>query len=188
MTPTTSSWAFVWSIMNAGYHTELAAGGFPVPEMMEAAIRQRAASIPPHRGIAIHVIYASPQTMLWQIQLIARLISEGLPIDGLTIGAGVPSPDAATEFVETLGIKYISFKPGSVSAIEAVIAIAQRFSDFPIMLQWTGGRAGGHHSYEVQFDPMLVICSHIWKCANIILVVGGRLRDAQGALAFFTSE
>lgn len=188
MTPTTMSWDFVSSVINSGYHIELAAGGFAHHDDMEAAIRQLAASIPANRGIAINMIYANPRSMLWQTQLIARLISQGVPIDGITLGAGVPSPDVAAKYIETLGIKYIAFKPGSIRAIHDVIAIANKFTGFPIILQWTGGRAGGHHSYEDQFEPMLATYSLIRMCQNVTLVVGGGLGDAEGILPFFTGE
>lgn len=188
MTPTTTSWEFVASIINAGYHAELAAGGYSRKEDLEFAVRQLAASIPADRSIAINMIYANPRQMGWQTELIGQLISEGIPIEGITLGAGVPSPDVAASYIESLGIKYIAFKPGALSAIHSVIDIANTFADFPIVLQWTGGRAGGHHSYEDQYEPLLATYSAIRQCQNITLVVGGGLSDAKGMLPFFTGE
>ncbi|KAJ4422983.1 putative PKS/NRPS-like protein biosynthetic cluster [Gnomoniopsis sp. IMI 355080] len=188
MTPTTMPWDFVSSVMKAGYHIELAAGGYAQPQDLELAIRRLAASIPANRAIAINVIYANPRAILWQTQLLSRLIREGLPIEGLTIGAGVPSPDVAAEYIATLGIKYIGLKPGSLRGIHEVIAIAEKSPDFPILLQWTGGRAGGHHSYEDQFEPLLASYALIRACSNITLVVGGGFGDAHGIKELLTGK
>lgn len=40
---------------------------------------------------------------------------EGLPIEGLTVAAGIPSTEKAQEIIDGLrdaGIKHVSFKPG----------------------------------------------------------------------------
>ena len=50
--------------------------------------------------------------------------------------------------LHTAGIKHVSFKPGSVDGIHQVVNIAAANPDFPIILQWTGSRASGYHSYE----------------------------------------
>lgn len=146
MTPTTVPWDFVTAIMNAGYHTELAGGGYRNAEEMSIAIRNIVSTVAPGRGVTCNLIYVSPRAIAWQIPMLRRLAKQGVPIDGLTIGAGVPSPTIASEYIETLGLKHISFKPGSVEAIKNVIVIAKRHSSFPVILQWTGGRGGGHHS------------------------------------------
>ena len=186
MTPTTVPWDFVSSIMNAGYHVELAGGGYSNANQFEEAIRKLAGSVPPHRGITCNLIYVNPRAMSWQIPLIRRLISEGLQIEGLTIGAGVPSVEVAKEYIETLGLKHISFKPGSIGAIEQVINIAEANPSFPIGLQWTGGRAGGHHSYEDFHAPILKTYGLIRREANIILTTGSGFGDAQGMLPYLT--
>ena len=80
--------------------------------------------------------------------LIKQLRAEGIPIDGLTIGAGIPTPEVANEYITNLGLRHISLKPGSVDAIQQVINIAESNVRFPVILQWTGGRGEGHHSYE----------------------------------------
>ena len=77
-----------------------------------------------------------PHAISWQITLIGRLIRQGLPIEGLTIGAGVPSLDIATQYIGGLGLKHISFKPGSVEAISDVIAISKSSPLFPVILQY----------------------------------------------------
>lgn len=172
MTPTTTHWDFVSAIMKAGYHVELAAGGFYNSDAMSSAIQRLVLSLPAGRGVSCNVIYASPHTLAWQIATLRKLSRKGLPIHGLTIGAGIPSAEIVAEYINTIGIKHISFKPGSSSAIKEVIEIAKAHPNFPIILQWTGGRGGGHHSYEDFHAPILSLYGTIRKQSNVILVAG----------------
>ena len=67
----------------------------------------------------------------------------GHPVESITIGAGVPSLDVAEEILSDLmavGVRYISFKPGSIAAIYQVLDIAKQasesaeaFSPFPYL-------------------------------------------------------
>ena len=188
MTPTTIHSDFVGSVMSAGYHVELAGGGYSQPHKFEAAIRELAASISSHRGITCNLIYANPKALAWQIPLMRKLGQEGIQIEGLTIGAGVPSSEVAKEYIETLGLKHISFKPGSVSGIHQVLEIADANPLFPIGLQWTGGRAGGHHSYEDLHSPILETYALIRSRPNVILIIGSGFGDAEGMLPYLTGQ
>ncbi|KAL4789031.1 acyl transferase domain-containing protein [Aspergillus venezuelensis] len=188
MTPTTCSPEFVAAVMEAGYHVEFACGGYHQPAALEAALRQLAATIPLHRSITCNVIYASPKHLSWQIKLLRDLIAEGLPIDGLTVGAGIPSPEVVTEWIASLGVSHIWFKPGTVEAIDSVISIARRHSTFPIGLQWTGGRAGGHHSCEDFHQPLLATYSRIRECENIVLVAGSGFGGAEDTWPYLTGS
>lgn len=188
MTPTTVAWDFVAAVMNAGYHVELAGGGYFSAEVMSAAIAKIVSNVPRGRGITCNLIYVSPQAIAWQIPMLRQLISKGVPIDGLTIGAGVPSPEIAADYIETLGLKHISFKPGTCDAIRRVIAIATAHHPFPVILQWTGGRGGGHHSFEDFHAPILSTYSEIRKCSNITLVAGSGFGDAQGSYPYLTGS
>ncbi|KAL2165067.1 hypothetical protein VTH06DRAFT_363 [Thermothelomyces fergusii] len=186
MTPTTVPWDFVAATMNAGYHIELAGGGYYNAKMMTEAIAKIEKAIPPGRGITVNLIYVNPRAMAWQIPLLGRLRAEGVPIEGLTIGAGVPSIEVAQEYIETLGLKHISFKPGSIDAIQAVINIAKANPTFPVILQWTGGRGGGHHSYEDFHAPILAMYSRIRRQENIILVAGSGFGGADDTYPYLT--
>ena len=179
MTPCTVPWDFVAATMRAGYEIELAGGGYYNDKSMTEAITKIEREIPAGRGITINLIYVAPRHMAWQIPMIGRLRAEGVPIEGLTIGAGVPSIEVANEYIQTLGIKHMGFKPGSVEAIQAVINVAKANPDFPIMLQWTGGRGGGHHSYEDFHSPMLSMYSRIRRCPNIVLLAGSGFGGAE---------
>ncbi|KAI1081992.1 fatty acid synthase beta subunit [Whalleya microplaca] len=177
MTPTTVHWDFVAAATNAGYEVELACGGYYDGRSLSEAIAKIENAIPPGRGITLNLIYANPRAIAWQIPLIRSLCTQGLPISGITIGAGVPSLEIASEYIQ-LGIKRIGFKPGSVHAINQVIKIAQANPGFPVILQWTGGRGGGHHSCEDFHEPILTLYSRIRRCKNIVLVAGSGFGSA----------
>ena len=188
MTPTTSSPDFVTAVMKAGYHVELAAGGLHNAQELSDAVHKIASDMGPARGITINVIYASPRHLRWQIPTIKKLREDGLPIEGLTVGAGVPSLDIASEYIRDLGLRHISFKPGSLSALEQVITIAKANPNFPVILQWTGGRGGGHHSYEDFYQPLLEMYGRIRECNNISLVVGSGLGDADDSYPYISGQ
>ncbi|KAL8729147.1 MAG: hypothetical protein Q9181_005099 [Wetmoreana brouardii] len=186
MTPCTVPWDFVAATMSAGYHIELAGGGYYNGKSMTEALTKIETNIPAGRGITVNLIYVNPRAMGWQIPLIRQLRSDGVPIEGLTIGAGVPSIEIANEYIETLGIKHIAFKPGSVEAIQQVINIAKANPHFPVMLQWTGGRGGGHHSYEDFHQPILQMYGRIRRCDNLILVAGSGFGGSQDTYPYMT--
>ncbi|KAI1209920.1 beta subunit of fatty acid synthase [Annulohypoxylon truncatum] len=188
MTPATVPWDFVAATMNAGYHIELAGGGYYNGKTMTEALSKIEKAIPAGRGVTINLIYVNPRAMGWQIPLIGRLRAEGVPIEGLTIGAGVPSIEVAQEYIETLGLKHIAFKPGSMEAIQAVINIARANPTFPVILQWTGGRGGGHHSYEDFHQPILQMYARIRRSDNIILVAGSGFGGAEDTYPYLTGE
>ncbi|KAF1953561.1 beta subunit of fatty acid synthase [Byssothecium circinans] len=186
MTPCTVPWDFVAATMNAGYEIELAGGGYYNEKSMSAAISKVEKAIQPGRGISINLIYVTPRHMAWQIPMIGKLRAEGVPIEGLTIGAGVPSIEVANEYIQTLGIKHIAFKPGSVEAIQQTINIAKANPSFPVMLQWTGGRGGGHHSFEDFHQPILQMYGRIRKCENLILIAGSGFGGAEDTYPYLT--
>lgn len=186
MTPCTVPWDFVAATMSAGYQIELAGGGYYNAKTMTEALTKIERAIPSGRGITVNLIYVNPRAMAWQIPLIGQLRADGVPIEGLTIGAGVPSIEVANEYIETLGIKHIAFKPGSVEAIQQVINVAKANSHFPVILQWTGGRGGGHHSFEDFHQPILQMYGRIRRCKNLILVAGSGFGGSQDTYPYMT--
>ena len=188
MTPTTVPWDFVSSIMRAGYHAELAGGGYHSARAFETAIVKLSQHIPPTCGITCNIIYSDPKAVQWQIPLIQGLVRRGYPIEGLTVGAGVPSAEIVKDYIENLGLKHISFKPGSTDAIKDVIGIAKTHPGFPIGLQWTGGRGGGHHSFEDFHIPILETYSQIRQCGNIVLIAGSGFGGAEDTYPYLIGE
>lgn len=188
MTPCTVPWDFVAATMNAGYQIELAGGGYYNAKTMTEALTNIEKNIPAGRGITVNLIYVNPRAMAWQIPLIGQLRADGVPIEGLTIGAGVPSIEIANEYIQTLGIKHISFKPGSVEAIQACINVAKANPNFPVIVQWTGGRGGGHHSFEDFHQPILQMYGRMRRCGNLILVAGSGFGGSQDTYPYLTGQ
>ena len=188
MTPTTVSWDFVAAVIRSGYHIELAGGGYTKPQDFEDAIRNIHATLPAGRGITCNLIYVNPRQIGWQIPLLRRLNRDGVRIDGLTIGAGIPSAEVVREYIETIGLTHISFKPGSYETMLEVVDIARQHPRFSIGLQWTGGRAGGHHSFDDFHGPLLKAYAQIRQCENIILIAGSGFGDADDTLPYLTGE
>ena len=186
MTPCTVPWDFVAATMNAGYHIELAGGGYYNPKAFADAIRKIVDNVSSGRGVTVNLIYVNPAAIAWQIPLIRQLRAEGVPVDGLTIGAGVPTIEVATEYIQTLGLRHIAFKPGSVESIYKVIEIARSNPSFPIILQWTGGRGGGHHSFEDFHQPLIQTYSKIRDCSNLVLVAGSGFGGAEDTYPYLT--
>ncbi|BFZ56376.1 beta subunit of fatty acid synthetase [Savitreella phatthalungensis] len=188
MTPCTVDWKFVAATMNAGYHIELAGGGYYSPASLTDAVRKIQETTIPGAGITPNIIYINPRTYAWQAPLVKTLRDQGFSIEGATIAAGIPSLEVANDLCQTLGVKHISFKPGSLDGIQQVITIAKSNPTFPIILQWTGGRAGGHHSYEDFHQPILASYSAIRRCSNIILVAGSGFGGADDTIPYLTGE
>ncbi|KAL7270274.1 beta subunit of fatty acid synthetase [Rhizina undulata] len=188
MTPCTVPWDFVAATMNAGYQIELGGGGYYAPGQLTEALRKIEENTTPGAGITVNLIYVNPRAMAWQIPLLQQLRAEGVPIEGLTIGAGVPSIEVANEYIETIGLKHIAFKPGSMDAIQQVINIAKANPTFPVILQWTGGRGGGHHSFEDFHQPILQMYGRIRRCGNIVLVAGSGFGGAEDTYPYLTGS
>ncbi|KAJ2392501.1 fatty acid synthase alpha subunit Lsd1, partial [Coemansia sp. RSA 2611] len=191
MTPTTANKRLVAAISTAGYHAELAGGGMNDERDMIEKIQALAATINPGQGITLNCIYMNQRQWNFQFSTLLRLRSEGVPIVGLCIGGGVPSFERALEIIDALraaGVRHMSFKPSSASAIRNVVHIAQACGSFPIMLQWTGGRAGGHHSFEDFHQPILETYVAIRACNNLALVAGSGFGDAEGSLPYITGD
>ncbi|KAJ2079283.1 fatty acid synthase alpha subunit Lsd1 [Coemansia sp. RSA 988] len=191
MTPSTVSEVFVSAVMRAGYHIELSGGGHFSESMLRDKAEKILALAGPGSNITINSIYVNP--FLWNIQYPAMksMRREGIPMDGLCIGAGVPSFDVCNEIIASIrevGFRHIGLKPSSVATIRLVIKIAQANPGFPVLLQWTGGRAGGHHSFEDFHQPILQTYGAIRAQKNIVLVAGSGFGGADDTLPYLTGD
>ena len=189
MTPTTSFHGIdlVAACTNAGFSGELAAGGLSRPEIFKAKIDELVSKINPGCGICINMLYLNSRQWNFQFPLVLEMARNNYPIESITIGAGVPSPEKAEEIVNGLsqvGIRYIGLKPGSIEAIRDVIHLAKLHPQMNFMLQWTSGRGGGHHSFEDFHDPLLQTYAEMRSHENISLVVGSGFGDAAGSFKY----
>ena len=128
------------------------------------------------------------QLPLWQ-----EMRKEGLPIEGFCVAAGIPTTEKAIEIIDGLkaaGIQHVAFKPGSVDGIRQVVNIAAANPGFPIILQWTGGHAGGHHSFEYFHQPILTTYHIICQYDNIsfITVAGSGFGSADDIWEYLTGD
>lgn len=188
MTPTTCDVDLVAAIMNAGFYVEFATGGYHDADSLAAAIKSLASKIKIGRLITLNIIYANPRGLSWMIPQIATLVRQGCPIGGITIGAGVPDAAVVGEWVKLMELSYIGLKPATSDAILQVLDIARAHPTLPVLLQWTGGRAGGHHSREDFHQPVLDTYAAIREVNNVILVGGSGFGDAEGSWPYISGD
>ncbi|KAJ6520570.1 hypothetical protein C8R45DRAFT_1058526 [Mycena sanguinolenta] len=191
MTPSTVQTGFVSAVLNAGYHVELAGGGHYNATALHTKVVEIQSKIPAGIGITLNALYINQRQFGFQLPLWQEMRKEGLPIEGFCVAAGIPSPEKAAEIIEGLksaGIRHVAFKPGSVEGIRQVVNIAGANPGFPIILRWTGGRAGDHHSYEDFHWPVLQTYRAIRQQANISLVGGSGFGVAEDVWPYFSGE
>ncbi|KAG5462635.1 MAG: hypothetical protein BJ554DRAFT_4304, partial [Olpidium bornovanus] len=191
MTPSTVQESFVAAVVNAGFHIELAGGGQHTEEYLRNRVKKIMDLVAPGEGITLNILFLNPRLWGFQYPAVKAMRKEGIPMEGVCVAAGVPSLDVANEVVSSLkeaGIRHVAFKPGGTETIRRVISIAKHNPDMPIVLQWTGGRGGGHHSFEDFHQPLLESYGAIRRQQNIILVVGSGFGDAKGTLPYLTGE
>jgi fatty acid synthase subunit beta len=191
MTPSTVQAGFVSAVLNAGYHVELAGGGHYNAAALRTKIAEIQSKIPAGVGITLNALYINQRQFGFQLPLWQEMRKEGLPIEGFCVAAGIPSTEKAAEIIEGLksaGIRHVAFKPGSVEGIRQVVNIAAANPDFPVILQWTGGRAGGHHSYEDFHQPVLQTYRSIRQQSNISLVGGSGFGAAEDVWPYLSGE
>ncbi|THG97809.1 hypothetical protein EW026_g4265 [Hermanssonia centrifuga] len=179
------------STAKAGYHVELASGGHYNAAALRAKLAEIQSQIPAGVGITLNALYINPRQFGFQFPLWQEMRREGLPIEGFCVAAGIASTEKAAEIIEALsnaGIKHISFKPGSIDGIRQVVNIAASNPDFPVILQWTGGRAGGNHSCEDFHQPILATYSSICQQRNISLVGGSSFGGADDVWPYLTGD
>ncbi|KAK4046932.1 fatty acid synthase alpha subunit Lsd1 [Microbotryomycetes sp. JL201] len=192
MTPSTVRAGFVSAVLRAGYHVELAGGGHYNEKRVRSKVNEIQKLVnKPGVGITLNSLYINQKQWTFQFPLWCRMKQEGLPVEGLCVAAGIPSTEKAKEIIDGMreaGLKHVSFKPGSVDGIRQVINIAAANPDFPIIMQWTGGRAGGHHSCEDFHAPILATYASIRQQSNLVLVGGSGFGDAEETYPYLSGE
>ena len=193
MTPTTSlrGVPLVAAVSNAGYFVELAGGGLISPPVFRETVHSLMERLDQGLGIAVNILYLNARQWAFQFPMCLQMRREGVPIVAITIAAGIPTSERAASILsdmQSAGIHTVGFKPGSLDSIFSVLYIARAHPDMQVLLQWTGGRAGGHHSAEDLHRPLLEAYGAIRRVPNVILVVGSGFGDAEGSLPYLTGQ
>lgn len=191
MTPCSVNGDFVSACINTGYHVELAGGGHYSERDLRKKVSYILENTFPGAQISLNVLFINQKQWSFQYPLALNLAKEGFPINGFTIAAGVPSLEMSNQIILDLkmaGIKFVSFKPGSLDNIYQILEIAKSNPDYPIVLQWTGGRAGGHHSFEDFHQSILESYASIRNRRNIYLVAGSGFGDGKDTLDYITGD
>ncbi|PWN49501.1 hypothetical protein IE53DRAFT_363101 [Violaceomyces palustris] len=178
------------AVLNAGFSIELAGGGHHSEAKLRAKVAEIQGMIEPGNSLTLNSLYIDQPRFTKQLPLWQQMRREGLPCQSFCVAAGIPSTEKAKEIIDGLrdsGIESIWFKPGNADGIRQTVAIAAS-SNFPVLLCWTGGRAGGHHSTEDFHQPLLETYAMIRKQSNISLVVGSGFGDAEGFWPYLTGE
>ncbi|KAJ2020125.1 hypothetical protein GGI06_002414, partial [Coemansia sp. S85] len=186
--PTTANVHFVAATANAGYLAELSVGSVRTKDELHRLITQLAKLQPAGHGIALSSTLAS--LTAWQAPVIADLRQrEHLPIIGVSINDIVPPVAQASQLICSLqaaGLGYVALRPTTVAQIQQTLDIAQANPSATIVMQWTGGRTGGAHSFEEFHLPIMHMYQRIRQHRNVVLVANSGFGDAESALPYFT--
>ncbi|KAJ2559619.1 fatty acid synthase alpha subunit Lsd1 [Coemansia sp. RSA 1933] len=179
--PTTRSVEFVAAVAQAGYHGELSIEDTLCGDELTSRITRLADTIPPGQGITVSCRGSSDeQRQRWQLRTIAHLRqTTKLPIIGVVANQGISGADIT--MLERAGIRYVALQVTTETEIDHALAIAQLCANFPIVVQWTGGRCGGVHSME-EFHIPLIITGYkkLRAQSNIVLVANSGFGNAAG--------
>jgi fatty acid synthase len=191
MTPTTVDVGIVAAAANAGYWAELAGGGQVTEEILAQRITELTTTLEPGRAAQFNSMFLDPY--LWKMQvggrrMVPKARAAGAPIDGVVVTAGIPELDDALALIAELrsaGIEYVTFKPGTVAQIMAVVAVAKA-TDESVIVHVECGRAGGHHSWEDLDDLLIATYQQLRAVPNIVLCVGGGIGTPERAADYLT--
>ncbi|AWB81147.1 type I polyketide synthase [Corynebacterium yudongzhengii] len=192
MTPSTADGEIVAAAANAGYWTELAGGGMYSDEVFNGHRETMESFLEPGRTAQFNTMFFD--RFLWNLQfgqtrIVPRARAAGAPFNGVTISAGIPEVDEATELLEQLhndGFPFIAFKPGTSAQIRATLKIAEANPDFPIIMQVEDGHAGGHHSWTDLDDMLIDTYAEVREHPNVLLAVGGGIYSPDRAAELLT--
>ncbi|KAJ1800929.1 fatty acid synthase alpha subunit Lsd1, partial [Coemansia sp. RSA 2399] len=187
--PTTRSVDFVAAVAHAGYHAELSVEDTLSSDELADRITRLADAIPPGHGITVscranHKDDDSRQQ--WQLRAIARLRQQNQhPIIGVCVNDSISASEIA--MLQRAGIRYIALRAAKPSDIDGALGIAQSCAAFPVVIQWTGGRCGGVHSFEDFHIPLLVDAYGRMRAqGNVVLVASSGFGDADGVVPYLT--
>ena len=174
MMPNTIKAGFVSAVLEVNYYVELAGSGHYSPPVLRAEVAEIQRKISPGIALTLNSLYIILCQFSFQLPLWQDVHREGLLIEGFCVAAGIPTTEKVVEIIsglKSVGICHVAF-PGLVDSIRQVVNIAAANPDFAIVMQWIGGHARGHHSFEDFHQPILAAYSSIRHHDNIALLWG----------------
>ncbi|QGU03646.1 type I polyketide synthase [Corynebacterium comes] len=192
MTPTTADAGIVAAAANAGYWTELAGGGMYSDEVFAHHNDGLVELLEPGRTAQFNTMFFD--RFLWNLQfgqtrIVPKARAAGAPFNGVTISAGIPEVEEATELLAQLhadGFPYIALKPGTTKQIRDTLQIAAANPDSHILMQIEDGHAGGHHSWTDLDDMLMQTYAETRRHPNVLLAVGGGIHSPERAAEYIT--
>ena len=124
--PTTIKAGFISTVLEAGYHVELAGGGHYSPTALRAKVAEIQGKISPGTGLTLNLLYINLCQFSFQPPLWQDMCREGLPIEGLCVAAGIPTTEKAAEIISGLkfvGIHHVGFKRGAIVVLQLCIQL-----------------------------------------------------------------
>ena len=193
MTPTTVDPEIVAAAANAGHWSELAGGGQVTEAIFHDNLARLTELLEPGVAVQFNTMFLDPSAWGKHISTgkwVPKARANGAPFDGVTVSAGAPDPEEATQLIADLragGFPHISFKPGAIKQIRRVLRIADAV-DTPVILQVEGGKAGGHHSWESLDEQLIATYDEIRARDNAVLAVGGGVGTPERAAEYLTGS
>ena len=194
MTPTTADAGIVAAAANAGYWTELAGGGMYSDEVFTHHKDRLVEKLEPGRTAQFNTMFFD--RFLWNLQfgqsrIVPKARAAGAPFNGVTISAGIPEIEEATELLAQLhadGFPHIALKPGTAKQIRDTLKIAAANPGSDILMQIEDGHAGGHHSWTDLDDMLMQTYAEIRRHPNVLLAVGGGIHSPERAAEYLTGS
>ncbi|EMD30938.1 hypothetical protein CERSUDRAFT_100854 [Gelatoporia subvermispora B] len=138
MAPFTARAGFVRAVLDAGCIVKLVGGGHYNGTALRAKITEIQAKIPACAGITLLSLCTNFDQSSFQVPFWQEMRRECFPMWGFCVAAGIPPIEKTagiTEGPRNIGIKHISFAPGSVYDIRQVASAAAANADFPMITQ-----------------------------------------------------
>lgn len=194
MTPTTADAGIVAAAANAGYWTELAGGGMYSDEVFTHHKDGLIGQLEPGRTAQFNTMFFD--RFLWNLQfgqsrIVPKARAAGAPFNGVTISAGIPEVEEATELLTQLhadGFPHIALKPGTTKQIRDTLRIAAANPDSDLLMQIEDGHAGGHHSWTDLDDMLIQTYAETRRHPNVLLSVGGGIHSPERAAEYLTGS
>ncbi|KAJ1950641.1 fatty acid synthase alpha subunit Lsd1 [Linderina macrospora] len=191
MEPSVTSVHLVAAAINAGYHAELSITGVANASQLHKRVTGLVELIEPGQGITLSCDYSTQEQWSVLFLEILRMRRDGQPITGLSISGSIPPLSPASEIVSSIkdaGLRHITLKASTLEDIRSAIAISKVDHEFPVIMQWMGGRNSGYHSWDDFYQPILETYSLLRFHRNIVLVAGSGVGDMESAIKYVSGQ